>query len=153
MKLLSSVECTRFQRLFQWAPILLFVSYTKLMMEPIFLAKKKIEKIRNYENQSRFKGYERYVFIFVLHVLTVDVTSADRSYTHTRVHKHTHRIYNTIVTPVVKSGCEVWTMTLRNHERLLSFKGKKFKRMCGSKKDVKWRHGDTDLQKKSEQCS
>jgi hypothetical protein len=43
--------------------------------------------------------------------------------------------YKTAVLPVVLYGCETWTLTLREEQRLRVFENRVLRRIFGSKKD------------------
>ncbi|KAJ4448528.1 hypothetical protein ANN_10546 [Periplaneta americana] len=45
------------------------------------------------------------------------------------------RIYKTVILPVVLYGCENWTLTLREEQRLRMFENKVFRRIFGAKRD------------------
>jgi hypothetical protein len=45
------------------------------------------------------------------------------------------RIYKTIILSVVLSGCETWSLTLREEHRLRMFENRVLRRMFGPKKD------------------
>jgi hypothetical protein len=45
------------------------------------------------------------------------------------------RIYKTIILPVVLSGCETWSLTLREEHRLGVFENRMLRRIFGPKRD------------------
>ncbi|KAJ4448654.1 hypothetical protein ANN_00044 [Periplaneta americana] len=45
------------------------------------------------------------------------------------------RIYKTVILPVVLYGCETWTLTLREEQRLRVFENKVLRKIFGAKKD------------------
>jgi hypothetical protein len=45
------------------------------------------------------------------------------------------RIYNTIIMPVVWYGCETWSLTLREENRLKVFESKVLRRTFGPMRD------------------
>ncbi|KAJ4430586.1 hypothetical protein ANN_19174 [Periplaneta americana] len=45
------------------------------------------------------------------------------------------RIYKTLILPVVLYGCETWTLTLREEQRLRVFENKVFRTTFGAKRD------------------
>ncbi|KAJ4439113.1 hypothetical protein ANN_15070 [Periplaneta americana] len=45
------------------------------------------------------------------------------------------RIYKTVILPVVLYGCETWTLTLREEQRLRVFENKVFRKIFGAKRD------------------
>ncbi|KAJ4432361.1 hypothetical protein ANN_20980 [Periplaneta americana] len=45
------------------------------------------------------------------------------------------RIYKTVILPVVLSGCETWTLTLREEHRLRVFENKVLRKISGAKRD------------------
>jgi hypothetical protein len=45
------------------------------------------------------------------------------------------RIYKTIILPVVLYGCETWSLTLREEQRLRVFENKVLRRIFGPKRD------------------
>ncbi|KAJ4444744.1 hypothetical protein ANN_06541 [Periplaneta americana] len=45
------------------------------------------------------------------------------------------RIYKTVTLPVVLYGCETWTLTLREEQRLRMFENKVFRKIFGAKRD------------------
>ncbi|KAJ4426785.1 hypothetical protein ANN_26584 [Periplaneta americana] len=45
------------------------------------------------------------------------------------------RIYKTVILPVVLYGCETWTLTLREEQRLRVFKNKVLRKIFGAKQD------------------
>ncbi|KAJ4435460.1 hypothetical protein ANN_18076 [Periplaneta americana] len=52
------------------------------------------------------------------------------------------RIYKTVILPVVLYGCETWSLTLREEQRLRVFKNKVLRKIFGAKRDVvtgEWR--------------
>jgi hypothetical protein len=52
------------------------------------------------------------------------------------------RIYKTIILPVVLYGCETWSLTLREEQRLRVFENKMLRRIFGPKRDevtAEWR--------------
>ncbi|KAJ4431157.1 hypothetical protein ANN_19752 [Periplaneta americana] len=52
------------------------------------------------------------------------------------------RIYKTVILPVVLFGCETWTLTLREEQRLMVFENKVLRKIFGAKRDEvtgKWR--------------
>jgi hypothetical protein len=52
------------------------------------------------------------------------------------------KIYKTIILPVVLYGCETWSLTLREEQRLRVFENWVLRRICGLKRDKvkgKWR--------------
>jgi hypothetical protein len=52
------------------------------------------------------------------------------------------RIYRTIILPVVLYGCETWSLTLREEQRLRVFENRVLRRIFGPKRDEvtgKWR--------------
>ncbi|KAJ4435995.1 hypothetical protein ANN_18619 [Periplaneta americana] len=49
-------------------------------------------------------------------------------------------IYKTVILPVVLYGCETWTLTLREEQRLRVFENKVLRKIFGAKRDeVEWR--------------
>jgi hypothetical protein len=52
------------------------------------------------------------------------------------VSKNTNiRVYRSIILPVVLYGCETWSLTLREEQRLRVFKNRVLRRICGPKRD------------------
>jgi predicted transcriptional regulator len=52
--------------------------------------------------------------------------------------KHTKiRVYRPIILPVVLYGCETWSLTLREEQRLRVFKNRVLRRIFGPKRDKK----------------
>ena len=52
------------------------------------------------------------------------------------------KIHRTIVLPVVLYGCETWSLTLREEQRLSVFENRVLRRIFGSKRDevtAEWR--------------
>jgi hypothetical protein len=49
--------------------------------------------------------------------------------------KITSRIYKTIILPVVLSGCETWSLTLREEHRLRVFENRMLRMIFGPKRD------------------
>jgi hypothetical protein len=45
------------------------------------------------------------------------------------------RVYRTIILPVVLYGCETWSLTLREEQRLRVFENRVLRRIFGSKRD------------------
>jgi hypothetical protein len=45
------------------------------------------------------------------------------------------RVYRTVVLPVVLYGCETWSLTLREEQRLWVFENRVLRRIFGSKRD------------------
>jgi hypothetical protein len=45
------------------------------------------------------------------------------------------RIYKTIILPVILYGCEIWSLTLREENRLRVFEKRALRRIFGSKRD------------------
>ena len=45
------------------------------------------------------------------------------------------RIYKTVILPVVLYGCETWTLTLREEQRLRVFENKVLRKIFGTKRD------------------
>ena len=45
------------------------------------------------------------------------------------------KIYRTIILPVVLSGCETWSLTLREERRLKVFENRVLRRVFGPKRD------------------
>jgi hypothetical protein len=45
------------------------------------------------------------------------------------------RVYRTIILPVVLYGCETWSLTLREEQRLRVFENRVLRRICGPKRD------------------
>ncbi|KAJ4431282.1 hypothetical protein ANN_19879 [Periplaneta americana] len=45
------------------------------------------------------------------------------------------RIYKTVILPVVLCGCETWTLTLREEQRLRAFENKVLRKIFGAKRD------------------
>jgi hypothetical protein len=45
------------------------------------------------------------------------------------------RIYNTIISPVVLFGCEIWSLTLREEHRLRVFENRVLRRILRPKRD------------------
>jgi hypothetical protein len=45
------------------------------------------------------------------------------------------RIYKTIIFPVILYGCETWSLTLREEDRLRVFENKVLRRVFGPKRD------------------
>ncbi|KAJ4428539.1 hypothetical protein ANN_24583 [Periplaneta americana] len=60
------------------------------------------------------------------------------------------RIYKTVILPVVLYGCETWTLTLREEQRLRVFENKVLRKIFGAKRDEvtgEWRKlHNTELQ-------
>jgi hypothetical protein len=56
------------------------------------------------------------------------------------------KIHETVILPVVLYGCEVWSLTLREEQRLRVFENRVLRRIFGPKReeDVSWRklHND-----------
>jgi hypothetical protein len=48
------------------------------------------------------------------------------------------RIYKTIILPVVLYGCETWSLTLREAQRLRAFENRVLRRIFGPKRDEVW---------------
>ena len=46
-----------------------------------------------------------------------------------------HKIYRTIILPVVLYGCETWSLTLKEERRLRVFENRVLRRVFGSKRD------------------
>jgi hypothetical protein len=44
-------------------------------------------------------------------------------------------VYRTVVLPVVLYGCEIWSVTLREEQRLRAFKNRVLRRIFGPKRD------------------
>jgi hypothetical protein len=44
-------------------------------------------------------------------------------------------IYKTIILPVVLYGCKIWSLTLREVQRLQVFENRVLRRICGPKRD------------------
>jgi hypothetical protein len=45
------------------------------------------------------------------------------------------RIYKTIILPVVLSGCETWSLTVREEHKLRVFENRVLRRIFGPKRD------------------
>jgi hypothetical protein len=45
------------------------------------------------------------------------------------------RVYRTVVLPVVLHGCEIWSHTLRDEQRLRVFENRVLRRIFGRKRD------------------
>jgi hypothetical protein len=45
------------------------------------------------------------------------------------------RVYRTIILPVVLYGCETWSLTLREEQRLRVFENRVLRRILGPKRD------------------
>jgi hypothetical protein len=45
------------------------------------------------------------------------------------------RVYRSIILPVVLYGCETWSLTLREEQKLKVFENRVLRRICGPKKD------------------
>jgi len=45
------------------------------------------------------------------------------------------KIYRTIIVPIVLSGCETWSLTLREKRRLTVFENGELRRIFGPKRD------------------
>jgi hypothetical protein len=45
------------------------------------------------------------------------------------------RVYKTVILPVVLYGCETWSLTLREEERLRVFENRVLRRIFGPKRD------------------
>jgi hypothetical protein len=45
------------------------------------------------------------------------------------------RVYRTVVLPVVLHGCETWSVTLREEQRLRVFENRVLRRILGPKRD------------------
>jgi hypothetical protein len=51
------------------------------------------------------------------------------------IQKHKVRVYRTIILPVLLYGCETWSQTLRNEQRLRVFENRVLRRIFGPKRD------------------